>query len=184
MHSFYPFLLNHDIVSVLHRPLFPLIFLRFLFHIPTRKHLMNPNETITSFTHVESCNASLVGLMQPRMCLAGYIDVLFGRFLPFELKGVAYPAQYFVLRLPRVCAGQEPQGGCTSLGHPRRLCVLISGAMLAPPNCQAFVADHSGFIHIDLLVQFPVHLQHCSESVREKDKEGPSCPPARNTAIA
>ena len=79
MHNFYPFPLNHDIVSVLHRPPFPLIFLRFLFHIPTRKHFTNPNETIdsehgwssTSFTRFESCYVSLVGLVQPRMCLGG-----------------------------------------------------------------------------------------------------------------
>ena len=166
MHNFYPFPLNHEIVSALHRPLFPLIFLRFLFHLLGLK--------VATYHWLGSCN--------PECAWAKYINVLFGRFLRFELKGVAYPAQYFVLRLPRVWAGQGPQGGCTSLGHHRRLCVLISGAVLAPPNCQAFVADHSGSIHIDLLVQFPVHLQHCSESVREKEKEGPSCPLARNTA--
>ena len=42
----------------------------------------------------------------------------------------------------------------------------------------------SASIYIYTPFQFPVHLQRCSESVREKDEEGPSRSSARSTATS
>ena len=55
--------------------------------------------------------------------------------------------------------------------------------LTAPPTYSShFHYDVSGFIDIGIdLLQFPVHLRRCSQSVREKDKEGPSRPSPRRT---
>ena len=69
---------------------------------------------------------------------------------------------------------------------PRSMCSISRN--LRSRNTDLLISIHyvsaSIYIYMYTLFQLPDRLLRCSESIREKDKEGPSCPSARNTATS